>query len=250
MDDKLRREHELAHWAAWQDKADEVWGWQTPAGQARAARRAVLFRELGRMTASSVVLEIGCGTGEFSARVAPHVGKFHATDFSPELLQRCEAHIKAVCPGASVTFERQDAMAMTIPDSSFDAVFGCSMLHHVNAALALREVRRVLKPGGWCVFSEPNLLNPQVALQLSAPFIRRRAGVSPDETAFFRREMVRLLRDAGFDEIVVRHFDFLHPLTPSPFIPFVRRLGEVFEQVPLVRAISGSLICCARRLAR
>lgn len=83
MDDKLRREHELAHWAAWQGKADEVWGWQTPAGQARATRRARLFRELGRMDARSVVLEIGCGTGEFTARVAPHVGHLQATDFSP-----------------------------------------------------------------------------------------------------------------------------------------------------------------------
>ena len=247
MDDKLRREHELAHWTVWQNKADQVWGWQTPAGQARAARRAKLFRELGRMNGHSVVLEIGCGTGEFSWRVAPHVGQFYATDFSPELLQRCEARLRATCPKANVVCARQDAMAMTLADGSFDAVFGCSMLHHVNAALALREVHRELRPGGWCVFSEPNMMNPQIALQKNVGFIKRRVGDSPDETAFFRWEMQRLLRAAGFAEMEIRHFDFLHPFTPPALLNAVARCGELLEKIPVVRAISGSLILCARK---
>ena len=247
MDDKRRRENELAHWAAWQDKADTVWGWQTPAGQARADRRAKLFRELGRMTAQSTVLEIGCGTGEFSWRVAPHVGTFHATDFSPELLTRCEARMRATCPQANVVFARQDAMAMTCKDHTFDAVFGCSMLHHVNATLALREVFRVLRPGGWCVFSEPNMMNPQIAMQKNIGFIKRRVGDSPDETAFFRGEMETLLRQAGFTEIAVKNFDFLHPFTPPALLGVVAGFGELLEKIPLVRAISGSLILCARK---
>jgi SAM-dependent methyltransferase len=247
MDDQARREHELAHWAAWQDKADTVWGWQTPAGKVRADRRANLFVELGRMTSQSVVLEIGCGTGEFSWRVAPRVGRLHATDFSPELLHRCEARLRRECPEASVVFERQDAMAMTCAAGSFNAMFGCSMLHHVNVALALREVCRVLKPGGWCVFSEPNMLNPQIALQKNVGFIKRRVGDSPDETAFFKWEMERLLREAGFVDIAVRNFDFLHPFTPPSLLGAVSALGEFLEKVPLVRAISGSLILCARK---
>jgi len=247
MDDQARREHELAHWAAWQDKADTVWGWQSPAGRARADRRANLFVELGRMTAKSVVLEIGCGTGEFSWRIATRVERLHATDFSPELLKRCEARLKESCPSASVVFERQDAMAMACAAGTFDAVFGCSMLHHVNAALALREVCRVLKPGGWCVFSEPNMMNPQIALQKNVGFIKRRVGDSPDETAFFKGEMERLLRGAGFADITVRHFDFLHPFTPPSLLGAVSAVGEFLEKVPLVRAISGSLILCARK---
>ncbi len=247
MDDQSRRDHELAHWAAWEDKADTVWGWQSPAGKARADRRADLFVQLGRMTARSVVLEIGCGTGEFSWRIAPRVGRLHATDFSPELLRRCEARLKRACPGADVVIERQDAMAMTTPADTFDAVFGCSMLHHVNAALALREVHRVLKPGAWCVFSEPNMMNPQIALQKNVGFIKRRVGDSPDETAFFKGEMERMLRDARFVDFAVRHFDFLHPFTPAPLLGLVSAMGELMEKVPIVRAISGSLILCARK---
>lgn len=247
MDDELRREHERAHWAAWQDKADSVWGWQTPAGKARADRRAKLFLELGSMTPQSTVLEIGCGTGEFTWRIAPHVGPLHATDYSPDLLKRCEARLREVCPGARVTFEVQDAMATTLANGRFDAVFGCSMLHHVNAALALHECWRVLRPGGWCVFSEPNMMNPQIALQKKVGFIKHRVGDSPDETAFFKTEMEQLLRDAGFVEIRVRHFDFLHPFTPAPLIGCVAKFGELLEQIPLVRALSGSLILCARK---
>jgi ubiquinone/menaquinone biosynthesis C-methylase UbiE len=240
-------ERELAHWQAWQAKADEVWGWQTPAGQARAERRAALFRELAQMGPTSIVLEVGCGTGEFTHRVAPHVKELWATDLSPELLARAKERIHASCPGAKVVFEVHDATDLKLPGNRFDAVFGCSMLHHLDAAKALKEVFRVLRPGGWCAFSEPNMMNPQIALQKNVGFIKRRVGDSPDETAFFRWQLRRLLDDAGFTAITLRHFDFLHPMTPRRWIPAVAAFTLKLERVPLVRAISGSLIFCARK---
>ena len=128
MNDTAHNERELAHWKEWQTKADTVWGWQTPAGQARAARRADLFRALAHMTAASEVLEVGCGTGEFTLRVAPHVKHLHATDLSPDLLDRAQAKARAAGIG-NLSFEIQDVTAMTLPGNRFDAVFGCSMLH-------------------------------------------------------------------------------------------------------------------------
>ena len=247
MSDTIRQEHELSHWKEWQDQADAVWGWSTPAGRVRADRRARLFRELGRMGADSVVLEIGCGTGEFTRRVAPCVGHLTATDLSPELLERARKRLREANLAAKVTFAIQDAMKLTLAGSSFDAVFGCSILHHVDAEAALREMCRVLKPGGWCVFSEPNMMNPQIAVQKNIGFFKRRAGDSPDETAFFWWELRKFFERAGLDRVLVRHFDFLHPGTPPRWIPFVERWGERLEKCPGVRAISGSLICCARK---
>ena len=49
MENNTPQNREIAHWQKWQDKADEVWGWRTPAGQQRANRRARLFLELARM---------------------------------------------------------------------------------------------------------------------------------------------------------------------------------------------------------
>jgi len=247
MSETMTVERELAHWKAWQGKADEIWGWQTPAGQARADRRGGLFRELGRMNSESIVLEVGCGTGEFTYRIAPHVKKLTATDLSPDLLAHAKERVTACCPQATVEFEPQDVMKMTLPEASFDSVFGCSMLHHVDPKGALKEIHRVLKPGGWCVFSEPNMLNPQIAVSSHVGFIRRRAGYSPDETAFFRWELEGLLEQAGYAEISVRNFDFLHPSTPRRWISTVARMGSILEKCPGLRAISGSLILCARK---
>lgn len=243
------QEIELAHWKKWESRADEVWGWQTPAGQLRAARRAELFRSLGRMDRDSSVLEIGCGTGEFSRRVAGNVRELRATDLSPELLRRAEGRVRKACPGARVVFEIQDAMQLKLESDSFDAAFGCSVLHHINPLQALAEIRRVLKPGGWCVFSEPNMLNPQIAVQKNIGFIKRRMGDSPDETAFFRWKMERLLGEAGFLQISVRPFDFLHPLTPVRWLKTVERFGLVLEKCPGIRQVSGSLILCGQKIA-
>ncbi len=235
-------QREVAHWQQWHDRADDLWGWSTPAGLERAARRARLFLEQGRMTPQSLVLEIGCGYGEYTYRIAPHVQTLYATDISPELLNQTRQRLQANCPSARVLTEIQDATALTYHDGMFDAVFGCSILHHVNAGQSLREVARVLKPGGWCVFSEPNMANPQILLQKNIGWLKRRAGDTTDETAFFAGQIRRLLHAAGLADTCVQHFDFLHPATPRRLIPLVDKIGRAIENIPLLRAISGSLL--------
>jgi ubiquinone/menaquinone biosynthesis C-methylase UbiE len=242
MNQNTQQSREIAHWRRWQHEVDKYWGWQTSAGHRRVGRRAHLFLELGRMGPKSKVLEVGCGTGEFSARLGPQLGELWAFDLSPDLLPRAEQRARALCPDANLVFQLQDATALTLPDCSFDAAFGCSVLHHLDAARALREVWRVLKPGAWCVFSEPNMLNPQIALQKKVRFLRERVRDTADETAFFAGEARRLLESAGFIRAEVRHFDFLHPGTPAFLLGAVERLGLLLEACPGIRRLSGSLM--------
>lgn len=199
------------------------------------------------MTPRSVVLEIGCGTGEFTRLIAPQVGELWATDLSPDLLKRAEASMQASPQQTQVRFQVEDAMNLSFSADLFDAVFACSVLHHLDLEPALRQVYRVLKPGARCVFSEPNMMNPQIALQKNIPAIKRRLGDSPDETAFFAWKMRRLLQQLGFAPVSVEPFDFLHPLTPPRWIPHVDRLGQWMEQVPGLRSIAGSLMICATK---
>ncbi|MCA9419174.1 MAG: hypothetical protein KC917_23060, partial [Candidatus Omnitrophica bacterium] len=106
---------------------------------------------------------------------------------------------------------------------------------------------RVLKPGGRFVFSEPNMLNPQIAVQKNIPWIKRMLGDSPDETAFRKGPLKSLLEQVGLEVIEITPFDFLHPWVPKPLIGLVDKTGRLIEKIPALREIAGSLIIVARK---
>ena len=133
-------------------------------------------------------------------------------------------------------------------DGPFDAVIGSSVLHHLDVTVAIERMFALLKPGGRLSFAEPNYLNPQVFLERKLRFIRPLFWyVSPDETAFVRWSFRRQLEDAGFDDVRITPFDWLHPATPETAIPLVRAVGRGLEAMPLAREFSGSLQISARR---
>jgi SAM-dependent methyltransferase len=57
-------------------------------------------------------------------------------------------------------FAIMDAQRLEFPDQHFDAVFGTAILHHIDLGASLREISRVLKPGGRIAFGEPLDNNP------------------------------------------------------------------------------------------
>ena len=130
---------------------------------------------------------------------------------------------------------------MTYRDSHFDSVVGSSVLHHLEITEALREIYRVLKIGGAIYFTEPNMLNPQIAIQKNVPWIKRKLGDSPDETAFFRWPLRRLLKRTGFRDVQIYPFDFLHPKTPFPLVNGLNAIGRFLEHVPALSEFAGSL---------
>ena len=240
-EDRLRREIEHHRKVAAQD-AEAILGWDSRAGRARADRRARLFVAWGHIASGMRVLELGCGTGEFTKRVVRAGANVVALDLSAELLTKAQAKV-----GAEVHFVRGNAQALPFRDGIFDVVYGCSILHHLEVEVALREVHRVLRHGGRLVFSEPNLLNPQVLLMFKCETLKPRFGVSPDEKAFTRWTITRVLRRIGFSRFTVTYFDFLHPSTPAFLLPLLEPMVEHLERVPLLRAFSGSMLINAER---
>jgi hypothetical protein len=99
----------------------------------------------------------------------------------------------------------------------------------------------VLKPGGMIYFTEPNMMNPQIALQKNIPYLKRKLGDSPDETAFFRNILKRRMKKAGFINIQIIPFDFLHPAVPEGSVPLIDKIGRQIERIPVIREIAGSL---------
>jgi 2-polyprenyl-3-methyl-5-hydroxy-6-metoxy-1,4-benzoquinol methylase len=237
-----RIENEIQHGSKIAKHAADIWGWGSPSGKVRAKRRSELIIKYGRITAGKKVLDIGCGTGIFSRYFAETGANVTSIDISPDLIE--EAKKETQLP---ITYQVGDAEHLPFPDATFDVVAGSSILHHLDPVVALRDVNRVLKADGRCAFAEPNMMNPQILVQKNISFIKEMLGDSPDERAFFRWQVVKLLDQLGFVDIVVFPYDFLHPLVPSPFISLVTSIGRMVEYIPLVKEIAGSLIISAQK---
>src|SRR5262249_22141339 len=121
------------------------------------------------------------------------------------------------------------------------SVVGSSILHHLQIESALGEIYRVLKLGGTIYFTEPNMLNPQIAIQKNVSWIKRWLGDTPHETPFFPWMLCRLLNRTGYHDIRVDPFDFLHPKTPELLIRPVTMLSSFLENLPLISEFAGSL---------
>lgn len=230
-----RLEHEIRHGAVIAVNPGAIWNWESPAGKIRWRRRTAMLS--GHITPGMKVLELGCGSGYYTRELSLTGADICAIDISPDLLALAEQFVHS----EHVTFLRANAYAMEFENETFDTVVGSSVLHHLDVEKAVREMFRVLKKNGSIVFTEPNMLNPQIMLQKNIPYLKERLGDSPDETAFFKWPLMRLLSTYGFREITVEPFDFLHPSLPRFLIPAFERLNTLLEHTPLVKEIAGSL---------
>jgi len=243
-DAEARLAREIEHHRRIASRAEEIWNWDSPAGRRRADRRAELFVTFAGVSPGQKVLELGCGTGLFLEKVARSGASITGIDLSEDLLAKARARLAGA---SNVTLERGNAEDLPYPDRHFDAVYGSSILHHLDLAAALRAVHRVLKPGGRLVFAEPNSMNPQVVVMFHFGPTKDYFGTSPDEMAFSRFRARSALLAQGYVDVAVEPFDFLHPATPPAWLDRVSRLGLILEKLPLVREIAGSILLRARK---
>ncbi|MDI6781199.1 MAG: methyltransferase domain-containing protein [bacterium] len=234
----MRLNREQAHNRRIAEKAEVIWGESTLAGRQRIKRRSSLIIEACGITPGMRVLEIGCGTGQYSIMFSQTKAQLFATDISWELL----AHVAKKAKKNAWQGILCQAEKLPFKDMSFDAVVGNAVLHHLDLSFALQEIKRVLTHKGRFAFAEPNILNPQNMLIKNVKFIGRLVGESPDETAFLKWRILRQLREAGFCEPEAIPFDFLHPVVPDNLVRAVSMLGGLLERLPLVRNMAGSLL--------
>ena len=115
------------------------------------------FERLGSVEGKRV-LDYGCGHGMASVVLARRGAIVTGFDLSGGYVE--EARRRAAANEVEVSFVQADAETLPFEDASFDAVWGCAILHHLDLQKAGRELCRVLKPGGNAVFCEPWGGNP------------------------------------------------------------------------------------------
>lgn len=149
-----------------------TWAAANPGNAAiRAELLAVIERRAGRQIAEGgEILDAGCGTGHWLARLAELRGsseRLHGID----LLEDRVEHARSAVPGAGVV--HGDVTAMPYGDDRFDVVLLLTVLSSLPGAAAvdetLGEVRRVLAPGGTVLVYEPRTLTANRATRRIRP---------------------------------------------------------------------------------
>lgn len=101
------------------------------------------------------VLECACGTGLLTVAMAPRCASLTATDYAPKMLERAAAKCRAY---PHVTFQPGNILGIAFPDNTFDVVVAANVIHLLDDPYrALRELRRVCRPGGMLVI--PTYIN-------------------------------------------------------------------------------------------
>jgi len=135
------------------------------------------------------ILELGSGAGEGAVFMAKQGANVTATDLSSGMLEV----VKKVAALHDVSVETKVASAEDLSgfeDDSFDIVYAANLLHHVDIAKCLDEVKRVLKTDGRGAFWDPVAHNPVINVyRKMAADVR-----TPDEHPIRRRDM-KLFRE-------------------------------------------------------
>jgi len=121
----------------------------TPEEQERLRRFAVHFR----LRQGDRVLDAGCGSGRLVPLICEAVGpqgSLVELDFAPGMINIARGRTE----NGRVEFIVGDAHSLPLPDGGFDKVIALALLPHLDdRGAALKEFRRVLKPGGMLVIA-------------------------------------------------------------------------------------------------
>lgn len=125
-----------------------------------APENRFLLTHLGDVSGRTL-LDLGCGAGENSVYFSLKGARCTATDYSSRMVDK--ALKLAAANGVQIEARTMNAMEIEYPDDSFDIVYAANLLHHLpEPKTALREMHRVLKPGGKLCFWDPLRHNPVI----------------------------------------------------------------------------------------
>ncbi len=151
------------------------------------------------------VLEVACGRGGFTSRIASMGAAAFGADFSETALRIAQKKISHDGAGARLHLTQTDAQKLPYADGSFDIVISCETIEHVaDPVSALREMFRVCRVNGSLYLTTPNYFN---AMGLYLIYARARHGKrsskwdQPLDHAFLFPRVRRMVRRAGWEII-------------------------------------------------
>ena len=148
-----------------------------------------------RLTADDSLLDVCCGGGSLlhiALQTVPHAA---GLDHSPDMVELTRANNAEAVEARLLDVQQGDARTLPWPDGSFTAVANANALFFIpEPTRFLREVHRVLEPGGR--FAISTMVDRKLARMLCQPW-------APAMALYTDGELAQMLRDAGFTAVEV-----------------------------------------------
>jgi len=198
-------------------------------------RRSRLVRGLA---AQGLLLDVGCGTGILAERLQRTGYEVAGLDLAPAMLE------EATRRGLRHVYAAQST-AMPFEDHTFDLAITVATLHHLETPErvkgTIREMARVVRPGGWVVLWDHNPLNPYWPLIMS-----RVPQDSGDERLVPLQEVLDDVQAAGLNLVSATQVGLVPDFMPLWLMPTWRKVEAAFEATPGLRRLAAHNVVIAR----
>jgi SAM-dependent methyltransferase len=194
---------------------------------------------LASVAERATLVEVGCGTGDYSFLLSRLGYRMIGVDLSPKSVEA--AREKAGMLGCHETvFLVSDAETLIdLPDNSADGVVSFSTLRYVPSLdLALQAIHRVLRPQGTAVFDFPNRYCPWFRL------LKNRFGVETHmhDHYYSASEIATRVRKAGFQAVETRTILFTPYVLPTTLLPVFKHIDRIGEKIPILCSTAGIIM--------
>jgi ubiquinone/menaquinone biosynthesis C-methylase UbiE len=213
--------HVNAHFDSSASYWDGVYRGDTLQGLIYQRRQAAVLScvDASELTAGAPVLEIGCGAGHLTIRLAERGLEVEAIDASPAMVEAAAKQALEAGLAERVNVAVADVHALPFESSHFDLIVAVGVipwLHSPPAAVA--EMARVLRPGGQLVvtadnrarlssFTDPRAMLALSPLKRAQVALRRRRGLATSRLDY-PRHIDRLLRGSGLNPVARQTIGF------------------------------------------
>ena len=205
-------------------------------GRANEAIHALIVRLLAARHASGTLADVGCGTGDLARALGPRFERILGVD-----AVRYDGLPSNVC------FTPADLDArLPIADSAVDVAAAVEVIEHLeNPRAFVRELTRIVRPGGWIAITTPNQLS---ALSLLTLAVKGRFSAFQERdypahrTALLEIDLRRIASECGLEEVEVAY-------TLQGRVPLTARHYPAAVAALMPRALSDNLAMIGRRCA-
>ncbi|AWL11469.1 2-polyprenyl-6-hydroxyphenol methylase [Saliniradius amylolyticus] len=150
------------------------------------------------LSSESILLDVGCGTGDLTIAIAESVASVHAIDSSPGMIE--VAKVRANQQGAiNADFAQGDLAAAANPGGVFTAVTVFNVLHYIeDVPETVRQIEKTLAPGG-LFLSSTACLGERRSFLGALTWILTRLRIMPETHFFKQADLVDMITREGFE---------------------------------------------------